>query len=877
MSAFGAVWKREAARAVRGSGAWAIGAATAALAAVPLLLTAGSVSAVADFGPSLVIAAWCVLVGLPLAGAASMSREHRHGTWDLLLAAPGRPSAAIWAKGAAMGVFAGVVSLALVLVGLAESFVTGVEGATIVSGTLGLVLLGMAAGSVGVLAGAVTRSGLAATALALALVAGWTLLARTLQVVGDPWIAASGFALDPIRRMQGFGEGTIEVGSALSLLLAWACCLWMAARWCDAQRKAQRAQAWRRRVAAVAIGASCLVAGLVALRGPGVEPPRADLHALLLSRAAEPLQAALSSAKAPVRFTLLRAGAIGESSIGAARQAMRRAVSSAGGPAIGEEVDLLDPKQAGRSAQVMERIEASERTAAEAWRLAFREGLAVLAQVRGAGDLADACRQAAERRPKGDLAANNLVALATALQRVSIEGGAWIEAFEAAAAASAERPLGDVEGAARSLAGELGVWARLLRQGGDAVAGPGSTREMRDAARRLGQLADACRTAQDQVDRLPPLRLTEVAAALRAPPVLVVTTGSGAAAVPAWRLVEGSAAADEAMAATLSAAEGAPRSGAIFVHASQRSPLEATSPGSDFALMADALRGARMRVEAWNPSQAPRPAARESRRRVWIVVPPLERRSLEPDAAETALLDATRRLIREGEPVFLLAAPSVAAAMGMVDPWAGLLQAEGLEARSGAMVVELAARSETERQLRTTIEEVARGDHGAALFLRGAVSWPMPVPLALREAGPWKPASVACIASKPSAWIEDDPRVISRGADRVPEDKRIPEGSCVPVLAVSESEGRRVAIAGGAAWALSATAAVPDARGALRHPGNRDLFVGTVRWLAGEGTPTPAGAALRAGSGSAPTLLLAMPALAMALVPGVLALMRRRA
>jgi hypothetical protein len=103
------------------------------------------------------------------------------------------------------------------------------------------------------------------------------------------------------------------------------------------------------------------------------------------------------------------------------------------------------------------------------------------------------------------------------------------------------------------------------------------SRELREAARRMVTLSDACRTSQDGIDRLPPMRLGEVAAAIRTPPVLVVSTGKGSAAIPAWRLLEGEASADAAMVEALAAAQGAARNAVVFVHATQRSPLEATA------------------------------------------------------------------------------------------------------------------------------------------------------------------------------------------------------------------------------------------------------------------------------------------------------------
>jgi hypothetical protein len=876
MSAMRATLVREVRRTLMGARAWRIGAAIALLSGVPLLASAGSVAAQADLGPSISIATWCVLMATALIGAASVASERRHGTWDLILAAPGWPSSVLWAKGIAMFVVASILSLGLALQALVEAMSGSVDLAAAVSGSISLVLVGATGGAVGLLAGTVARSGLAATALAMLLVGLWTLAARSLQVIGDPWIAAAGFAMDPIRRAQSAIDGSVDLGSTLALASAWAGCVWIAARWIDAHRTPERGVAWRQRGFAMMLGIVTVVICAVALRGPGVQPPRVDLHGMFRQPAAAVLTDALRAAKAPVRFTLMHPGGLGESALAAARQAVRRA--AAVDPAANwEEIDVLDPQQSGSAARALEAIAAAEREPSEAWRRAFQNGMSALERVCASSELAGACQLAAARRVAGDLAANNLGALAAALQRAGAEGASWVQAFQAAAAASLERPIGDMEGAGRALAGELGVWAKLLRQGADAVGGPGSTRELRDAARRLGALADACRTSQDQIDRLPPLRLTEVAAALRAPPVVVVTTASGCAAVPAWRLVEGSLAADEALAATLAAAQGAPRAAAVFVHAEQRSPLDATSAGGDFALVADALRGARMRVEAWNPAQAPRPSVREARTRVWIIVPPLERRSLEPDAAEKALLEAMQRLLREGEPVFLLAAPSVAAAMGMQDPWADLLRAQGLQVRTGAMVVELAARSENDRQLRTVSERVERGEHPASNALRGRVSWPRPMPLEVRSAGAWQAATVACIEPGSATWIEEDPRVVSNGTDRVPNGKALAADQRVPILALAQGEDRRVALAGGVAWALSSTAGVADARGALLHPGNRDLFVAVVRWLAGDASADGAVQEVGAGLARRAHAVTWLPALLMLAAPWGLHSLRRRA
>lgn len=838
MSAFLASGRRDVMQSVLGTRAWTLAAAMAMLSGLPLLAVPPGAGALVDLAPAFSIGAWCVLVGSSLLGAAAISRERREGTWDLVLAAAEPPSASLWGKWLGLLVSVAVLQSAFVLLAIVCMATAPVDRAAAMAGVLGLWLVGCLGASVGLLAGVVVASGLGASIVALLLVGAWVSIARSMQALGDPWFGAVGYALDPIRRAQECASGSFALGGMFAMVLASLALAWAAATGADAQRLPRGAGAWRLRIMASVVGAGLAVFAGISLRGPGSVSPRIDLHSMFRGEPVEALRKAVAAARGPVQVTLFTARGLGDPSVVAARQGMDRllACRDAGGEAPAwSEIDLLSPVDAGRAAQALQSIQASETAAVDAWRKAFVAAMASLERVCASGDLAAPVQQAAAGRPQGDLLGVNLGSLAAGLQRAASEGRSWRAAFEQVAAGSADQPLGDVEGAGRGLATELGVWARMLREGADALGRSGAASQ-RDASRRLAELSDACRAAQDAIDRLPPLRISEVAAALRSPPLVVVSTANGAAAVPAWRLLEGPGPADLALAGAFAAAEGAPRDSVVVVHAMARSPLEATAAGSDLAFMADALRGARLRVEAWNPSQGPRPASRGSQRRAWIVVPPLTRTSLEPDAAEEALLGATRRLLQEGQSVLLLVAPSVAASMGMIDPWAGLLADFGLTARSSEMVVQLQASSESGRSLRQGIEGVAAGDHAIAGVLGGPTVWPMAVPLRLDPVSGVHAAVVARVPEEPSIWIEDDPRVVTRGTAEVPPAKAMKPGAVVPLLEVAERGSQRVALAGGVAWALSQSAAAADARGMPRHAGNRDLLVGTARWLVGDAT-----------------------------------------
>lgn len=849
MSAMAAMARLEAQQAIVGARVLGVAAAITALSGLPLLAAPpqGSIS----MEPTCSVAAWGVLIGSVMLGAARVSGERRAGTWDLVLAAPDRPAAAVWGLGLALPVMSVVLSMGVVLQAIVAGWSGSVDVASVAGGVLGLWLLGMVGGSAGLVAGVAVRSGLVAMVTGLLGAGVWVFVARSLQVLGDPWWGAAGYALDPIRRVQEFASGAFELGGVIAMLAAAMLLTWLAARWCDADREPSLASRWRTRLIAVVLGMLALPLAAVLLRGPGVVSPRVDLQAMAPAWPDPSLRDAVAGAPSPVRAVLLRAGSgTDRTQLSAARQAMRRlagCVTADGHSVRTHEVDLLAADQAADSARMMEWIESAEALELQRWRDVVAEALDALDAVAAQGDLANTVRQQADSRSDGS--SPGLRAVAAAIQRAVAEHASWRHAFEQAAMPGSDRPLGDWEGTGRALAQEMRVWAGLLNEAAGELA-RSNVRAQREAGRSLVALGDRCRQVQDRIDRLPPLRLSEVAAAMAAPPVLVLVTSEGVAAVPAWRLLQTDQASDRVMVDAIVSARGAPRRDVVVMHAWPQSPLQATPAGSDLAFMAEAFRGARFRVQSWNPAEAPRPAITPGSRRVWLVVPPLDRRSLEPGSAEAALLDAARRLLQEGQPVMVLAPPSVAAAMGMADPWSGLLSAFGITARTQSMVVQLTASSEAGRALRRGLDRVTPGSGPMGGLAADAAIWPLPVPLQVETVPGVRSEVVAQVPPDPSVWVEDDPRVITRGTLEVPAGKGMTSEGQVPLLAVAQRGDQRVALAGGAAWPMSSGAAAVDARGRLTHPGNRELLVGVVRWLAGEPVDAFATGPRREGRGA---------------------------
>jgi hypothetical protein len=263
--------------------------------------------------------------------------------------------------------------------------------------------------------------------------------------------------------------------------------------------------------------------------------------------------------------------------------------------------------------------------------------------------------------------------------------------------------------------------------------------------------------------------------------------------------------------------------------------LRVAADGSDLAAASDALRSARIDVREWVPGDGPQPAAPSGRPIVWIIVPPTDRDAVNESPRERALLAAARRLVTQGQPVLLTVGPSLLPLLGQQDPWSTLLGVRGLGAQTGRTVLELVAvgpgRSESRAE-----QVVLDGVRGNALGRsidgqRLALERPVPV-----EADAARGArAVSVVEPSPDRWIENDWRRDQRVRSSAPESKRFADP--VAVVAASDDDGARAVLVGSPTWMTTAVCDAADPLGggrvALRNPGNRELLVNAVLWLAG--------------------------------------------
>ena len=805
-------------------------------------LVAGSV---ADLSRAIGISLWCVAAAACALAARSVPSERRAGTWDLTLASPINVATVLHAKFAAIAVASVVMLIPIFLQAIVLSTFAAPSWSVITCGVFGLWLIIVAAAGVGLLAGVVVRSNAGAIVASLTAIAAWIALCRGGQSLHWPAIASAAFALDPLRRGEDFTRGTLDLGSAVALLAMGVGGAWCAGAWAISDAEMPRKSRELQRFAMCVGVFAAVVSTVLAVRGSGAPAARVEASTLFSGSLQFATKKLIAQCAGPMNITLFTSkGNVDPEALRNARAVLARAsgVALAEGAILNcQELDSLDAADAEKSAAMFEIIEASESKNVNAWRQANEKGLEAFRSIESFADASVAQIQTlANALAKDDTARVKLESFAAAMNKTASQGHVVREAISQLATPTAEQPLGNAEGAGRKLANELKWWSSTLQEVAD-IAGnrlqnltPAMATIARQTQQNCARHAEQAKAAQDQIDQLPPLRLSEVAAAMQFPPTIIVSGTKGVAAIPAWQMRSSVDATELALAEAMRCAEGAPRIALTIVHSQTTSPLDSVPSGGDLSLIVQSLRAARIEVDQWNPVNATRPLT-QGVKRVWIVVPPLDRSAQEPDPAEVALLAATRRLMSEGENIFLTATPNPFAAMGMSDPWADLFQYAGLRAKSGQVVLDLGARSENIKELRNFVEfSGSATGHGASIAAANEnMLWPMPIPIEITKRESWTATAIEFIPPGPQRWIENDPRVVSRSMEAAPEGKVFTQG--VPVLVVAQrDDGIRIAISGGLSWLLTLHSGMSDGdTRALRYPGNRDLAIGVIRWLAG--------------------------------------------
>jgi hypothetical protein len=293
----------------------------------------------------------------------------------------------------------------------------------------------------------------------------------------------------------------------------------------------------------------------------------------------------------------------------------------------------------------------------------------------------------------------------------------------------------------------------------------------------------------------------------------------------------------------------------VFVHAEGRSLMQIRDAQKRDDLLGPAvvLRTARYDVREWDVSRnTARPKAADGQKVVWVVVPPARGQGLQASPESRAIFDAVDQLISEGESVLLSIYPSLVAKYGQADPVQFLTQPFGLKPETSQVVLERVQVAQGQTQVSA---QFAGRDYSGDSPIGRAVDGQQtlfPVPVVIRRIpGPTTENSgsgsslvitdVAMIDASPERWLE--PEWTGDIEHREPRaDTALTHPAAIVVAAerpVPGSNGvQRMVVVGSGGWMLTGVADhlrdLGGGRTALDNPGNHELLLASVAWLARE-------------------------------------------
>ena len=553
-----------------------------------------------------------------------------------------------------------------------------------------------------------------------------------------------------------------------------------------------------------------------------------------------------------------------------------------------ERIDPVDPRSVGRYETVLESFLERDALAIATWEQEIGAGLEAFENLRAYGRATGPkIMTVIDGLSPDDPAAEVLERVGIGLGTLAEEGGVFTDFVEENLRSTARRPLPNWRLARASVAGNNASQATELEVLADALRGwtvdPALSPLVRDWAARtlppLEQVAGGLRstaTTLETLERRHPLSIAVLADSIAEGDLAVVDGPPGSLVIPAWKLFPSSAIresdagavvgfdrrfqGEEMLTSAIRALQIGVMPRVVIVHSEDRTMLRPTDEGMEYAAITEALRTARYEVLEWIPGRTERPVDDLDRVTVWMVMPTLQRTGLEYGDTEKAVLAAATELIAAGEPVFLTVSRSLLPMVGQPDPWSNVATGLGVTVDTGRVVFEWAP--ELADELRAggsvvTYQEVDvspvtplvdRSAAPVATALRGKrLFLSHPTPVVVDEDTVSDSVVLSAIPPRPLRWIESDWRGDGARISGPPEPGADANGatyfeSPVPVAVAVETEGflgvsQRLVVVGSGGWPLSAivneSGNLGDQRLVLANPGNRELALSAVAWLAG--------------------------------------------
>jgi ABC-2 type transport system permease protein len=795
--------------------------------------------AIATMRPVFDLASWLLLLLCPAITMRLIAEERRVGTWESLLAMPAGTMYIVKAKFYAAWLFlAMMLATTIPLVAVLEVY-ADVDYGAVASGYLGLMLLGAAVISSGLLVSALTTSQTVAYLVTTFFWITISLACKVLPAYLPTRFADIVFAIDPDLRVGEFSIGLIDTANIM---------YFVAFSWVMGWLTIVAIDRTRHRTASVGHILSCGVLLLISLfavndismnerfrmrvDGTGSRSyTLSDQTKQLLNTLDQPwkIVVLLDESKAD-RAMLKQVDEVLRQYRDASSYITIHRINPSSPDAISSYDELL---------RDLISIYGEELRRAE---FAIQDGIESFLTLMTFATSTSAWAETVSQIPSTDQEEETLQTLANSLALLGNDGGLILDEVKKAMLVNIGQPLPQLSVARDILVAassrwsteliEVAGWLREGRTGG--IASLCATE-----AHRFNQIARTLAIAEDQLLELGTLELGKLAAQLAVGEGAVIMSPDRATMIPATLLFPKTVGGNRSIAtdqrfrgeqiisSAIRSLHSEVQPTVVFMHSEENSLLVRRRNNIDLWAARGLLETSRFGVMEWIPFDDSQPNIPEGPV-VWVVIPPSSRAGIEPTPNERALLDSTATLIANNEPVLLNLQPSMLPRYGQRDPWAELVRSIGLEADTGRVLFERVAVGPN--QLEVQRGQLVHQLHSDHLISRAVNGRQVFLPLPIRVQGG---ETLINIAPSEDRWLEKNWATKISGVSV--ED---PLTVQTPIAAAVEQEdGARAVVVGSGGWMLTWAADRAMTLGgdqiAMVNPGNSELLLAAVTWLSG--------------------------------------------
>lgn len=811
-------------------------ALTCGIVFVAQVLNPGSI---ATMRPVFEFAAWLILFLCPAITMRLIAEERRIGTWELLLSSPTSSFEIVKGKFLAAFTFLCLIlATTFPLVVVLEMYAS-VDYGAVLSGYLGLLFLGGAVISTGLVVSASTTSQTVAYLVTTFLWLTLSLATKVLPSYVATRFADVVFAIDPDLRTGEFAIGLIDTANVVYFLSIILVMGWLAI---FAVNKTKRINV---SISQLLLCSLLLLVSLVSVNVFAMhENVRVRLDATG-SRAyalSDQSMQLLDSLDNPWRIVvLLDETTVSRSTLRQIDEVLRRYEEKS--PLL--QVDRINPSNPASIEQYdamlrdLIALYGSELTNAET---AIQEGIVSFKELMLFASSVSTWAESVATIDSTPKEQETLRTLAGSLALLGNDGGLILKEVDKAMKVHASQPLPQIAVARDILVAANGQWSQELAevawwlQKGRSEGIASICFEKVDS---FDSMANNLAIADDSLRRLGTLELGQLASQLANGEGAIIMSPNRALMIPVNMIFPKGVANEQSIAfdlrfrgehvisSAMRALQSTMQPTVVFVHSEEESLLGRRTNSVDLWAARGLLQTSRFKVKQWVPFDGARPDVGTGPV-VWVVIPPSSRAGLTPSSRERSLLDATAGLLSGNEPVMINLQPSLLPRYGQTDPWAELVASIGVTADTEKVLVEQVAIGPNQLDVqKSQLVQEMHGDHLISRAIDGRKLF-LPFPIGLKGG-----QSLVAIEPTEDRWLETQWETESLSNTG----KVMLEDFVHVATAVEHHGGARAIVIGSGGWMLTWAADRAMSLGgnqvAMVNPGNSELLLASVEWLAG--------------------------------------------